>query len=572
MIKKYLSAAILMGLNFTLIPKNNVISIDNSSNIKIFHFKKSRNQNDLKIEKLSDMDGNIKYIMLYNDYSTYVYDLAMENLLYKSDTGYPFNDNTSTHIFIDSPYTNIPFICMENDIIWQSNYENYKINKNSIEIKSSTENDTYEKLEGDVKIFENATLIHNSEYFLKSDGKYGWNDNGVCALVAIQILMNYYDTFYNDKYIPEYYDYVSIDDIDLSLTGSPKSWEKWKYMPGSGNVGINRFYSQIWDTVNNILLYNCKDSRFLNYLIDYCETHFNIFLGAGSGCTFNQQRDTLGGYLDLRGIPYTFTTSEGNLSDVISKRTADIIKKGIDEGKPVIANGDKHSTVAFGYDDEYVYVDSGWGYLARTPWSTYTNGSLFYQPSAIIFNAPNEHVHSNNFFTTEGQYFYCSCGKRMPRSEIIISDLPMDKYSSTTPKTATYSTSSFTANVNYTKAYKTSSNYIRINTGSNISISYAKPINAIYLTLESTYDGKNVSTIKEGDYTIQYKNSAGEWSTPLDMRYLFPYSRYVLGENSHNNIYITYNFEEDTREVRINVNSNDSSSHLIIKKLVLSLC
>ncbi len=568
MIKKYLSVAILMGSIFTFIPKNNVISIDNSSSIKISHLKKSKNQNDLKIEKLSDMYGNVKYLMLYNDNSTYVYDLAMENLLYKSDTGYPFNDNTSSHIFIDSPYTNIPFICVENDIIWQPNYENYKINKNSIEIKSSTENDTYEKLEGDVKISENATLIPNSEYFLKSDGKYGWNDTGVCSLVAIQMLMNYYDTFYNDKYIPEYYDYVSIDDIDLSLTGSPKSWEKWELMPGSGNVGINEEYSQIWDTVNNILLYNCKDSRFLNFLIAFYESRNDY--DADKGLNFWQQRDTLEWYLDLRGIPYTFTTSEGNLSDVISKRTVNIIKKGIDEGKPVIANGDEHSTVAFGYDDNYVYVDSGWGYPARTPWSTYTNGSLFYQPSAIIFNAPNEHMHSNNFFTTVGQYFYCSCGKLMPRSEIVISDLPMDKYSSTTPKTATYSTSSFTANVNYTKAYKTSSNYIRINTGSNISIAYAKPINAISLTLESTYDGKNVSTIKEGDYTIQLKNSAGEWSTPLDMRYLFPYSMLVLGDP--NNTCSTYNFEKDIREVRINVNSNDSSSHLIIKKIVLSLC
>lgn len=570
MVKKFLNSALLLSSIFVVSSSNSKIFVEKKLDVGIPSNIKRVKDDELKSEKLTDIDGNTKYIMFYDDNLIRVYDLSMENLLYESDTGYPFKDNKSQHCFIDSRTTNTPFICSDGINIWEPENELVLVNKNEIKLHTTYGGDAfpYDPIKD---VPSSAKWVNNYEFFLKSDGKYGWNSKNTCMLISLQILFNYYDTFSNDDYIPEHFDYVSMDNISLENTGKSTSWKNWSKMPGSGHVGLYNGIEpeEIPAVFSDEEDYNCKDSRFLDYLYNFCRDNVNLLITLNKGITFNNQKTMITKYLNERKIDYTYSEYDSGLSSSDTDKVVEFIKKGINEGYPVIANGHGHSTVAFGYDDDYVYIDAGYGKIGYTPWSTYKDWSINEQPSALILYDKSVHNHSDNFYSTNTDYFYCSCGKFMPKREMHIKDLEMGKESNSEQKTVTYS-SDFSSTVSYTNTYKTSANYIRMNTESSLSITYSKQIYGVSLILDSTYDGRDVDTIKKGDYTIQYQNSNGIWSVPLDFKYLIPYSYFTLRDV--HNICIPYNFDEGTKSIKINVNSNRISSHLIIKRIILSIC
>ena len=96
-----------------------------------------------------------------------------------------------------------------------------------------------------------------------------------------------------------------------------------------------------------------------------------------------------------------------------------MIKNAIDNDRPLFVAGRKHATVAYAYDENMVWVHTGWGYTAATPWDTFIYNVLGNNCiGAIDISSIGEHIHSDNYyFTTHGKYV-CPCGHEFKKNII----------------------------------------------------------------------------------------------------------------------------------------------------------
>lgn len=264
--------------------------------------------------------------------------------------------------------------------------------------------DTMEKKAGeyyrDIDITSDAHVIDNSFYFEKLHYRHAWNYNGTCTIVASEILFGYYDTFQNDNLVDESYDIISRQAIyktDFNV-------EDFNVSPGADD-------------------YSTDTSDFHDYLCEIARDEIHDDPEIDGMSTVNQIK-LIKNYLSKRNIQYTLSTSEGNWGDFITSRAETLIKNAINNNRPIISNGKYHSTVAFAYDDDYVWVHTGWGYVAATPWSTYRS-NLFtnYTSGCIdIVSLGDEHVHSDNYYAYNKNQYICPCGEKFTSSLITPED------------------------------------------------------------------------------------------------------------------------------------------------------
>lgn len=154
-----------------------------------------------------------------------------------------------------------------------------------------------------------------------------------------------------------------------------------------------------------------SDQRFRDYLLNLTEDVIGVS-PVKRGMFTTEQIKLVKRYLKDSGISYSLNTSEGNWGDQITNRAKAIIKNTINENRPVLVNGSGHSTVAYGYDDDYVYVHTGWGYIAATPWATFTTKwfNNEFDTGAIGILLTGEHYHSDNYYSAYYNEYYCPDG------------------------------------------------------------------------------------------------------------------------------------------------------------------
>lgn len=250
----------------------------------------------------------------------------------------------------------------------------------------------------DIEITPNAHKISNSFYFEKLNSMHAQNTGSTCTIIAAEILFGYYDTFYNDTIVSEEYDVHTT--TYSSATGL--SIKDFSQSPG------------VDDRLSN-------KHDFHDYLSDIATNEVGDDPTTGGGMTALNQIKLIEKYLSKRNISYNMNTCEGNLADMFSTRTETLIKNAIDNDRPLITNGKKHSTVAFAYDDDYVWVHTGWGYIAATPWSTFDGNlsdNLFF--GCIDIASINEiHIHSNNYYAANKNLYLCPCGQTYSSLDIL---------------------------------------------------------------------------------------------------------------------------------------------------------
>jgi len=251
----------------------------------------------------------------------------------------------------------------------------------------------------DFSLTSNAHVIDNYEYFEKLDGRHAWNSLGTCTIVSTEILLGYYDTFASDLFVDESYEVISRQ----TLTNSKLTWKDFSQSPGVDN-------------------YATEDHDFHDYLAKIARDEVGDDPEIDGMTTKNQIR-LVENYLNKRGISYSLSTSEGNLGDIWTQRAIGIIKSGIDENRPVIANGTGHSVVAYACDDEYVWVHTGWGWTGATTWATYESG-LFanYSAGCIDIIYEGNHVHSDNYYSYSLNEYICPCGTKYCSISILPED------------------------------------------------------------------------------------------------------------------------------------------------------
>lgn len=490
---------------------------------------------DFKEESLLDFNFKNQYTLYYNDSICRVVSRETnEEVYFNEEFAYPYKHNEDYHLFNNSKETDIHFLCSDGQFVWEPENDDIKIGID--ECFNGVTN--FVEYEQDIStVPSNAHKINNYEYYLKLGGRHGYNDCYICTLVAIQMICSYYDTFINDDYVSEKWDYLSYGNVvDTS------NWENWSNSPGAGYK-----------------ISPLRDFRMCQYLLDYAQSNVNSNI-TNDGLTFNQQRNVLNYYLNEQLVNYSLTTSEGNLADCLNQYTKTVIKNSIDNNQPVIANGRHHSVVAFAYDDDYVYVHTGYGRCSKVVWATYTDWDITYSPSAICINASGIHTHSNNYYSTYDNHFYCSCGQQMCGNDMNFNLLSLPSSPSTG---STNYNNNYTASLFYSNLYKDSYNRLVLEGDGEIFISLTNPTYGIMLDCFSNFS-YNSSPI----YKIEFLGYGENLIYSYDAKsYTNLYYYYTV------NATIALNCPSTTRYIRIKVEKNNASSaKLTIKKLVLGIC
>lgn len=244
----------------------------------------------------------------------------------------------------------------------------------------------------DIRPGAGAHVISNAFYFENLHKNHAINRLGTCTIVAAQILFGYYDTFHNDFIIDEEY-----DTLGTSFRSNSDNIRNIEESPGSDDSSLE--VSTFHDSLVEMAKYYTNDDPEID------------------GMSVSNQLTLVKKYLGERHISFSQHTAVNNLTDILDQRARKIIKEAIDANRPVISNGTGHSTVAYAYDDEYVYVHTGWGWAGRTSWSTYTDINN-YEKGAIDIVIESPQVHSDNYYSNYHNIYMCPCGVTMSNAII----------------------------------------------------------------------------------------------------------------------------------------------------------
>jgi len=269
------------------------------------------------------------------------------------------------------------------------------LNNNSISDYYSTQEKSAGNYYRDIDVPSNAQVITNAFYFERLGSKHGLNSKGTCTIVAAQMLLGYYDTFANDYIVDDDYDVIARQFINKA---TPQITD-FSTSPGTDDSGNG-------------------NSRFHDYLVSIAKNEIGDDPEVNGMSTINQIK-LMKNYLQKREMNFTLSTSEGNWGDIISSRAEMIIRTGIDNNRPVVSNGTEHSTVAFAYDSDYVWVHTGWGFVAATPWSTFESNMFSnYSAGCIDIVSITEHTNSDNYYAYNKNLFLSPNGNNYTSSTI----------------------------------------------------------------------------------------------------------------------------------------------------------
>lgn len=296
---------------------------------------------------------------------------------------------------------------------------------------------------------ENATLTLNtnnfaSYYFSNLTTNFGDNIKGSCTLVAAEMLLSFYDTYWDDNIIDEKYEQNSYLDEDSNIF-------ECKVSPGTKN---DYFYDtnfnkknfttkEYWDYV-----VDTKDKLFHSYLIYEAEMKYDLY--------HENEDEPMGIWLDelLKLLNDYFFPNNFGLFKKISIYYSDFspllmrnsIIENVKNGVPVIVDAfsedgeEGHSFIAYDYDEKLdeIICHSGWlnrndrgGIYSDNPHTITTMEQMGYTDiREILYLKHNgEHVHSNNYIGINEygeEEKYCSCITRYPIN-LTVEDFYLDE-------------------------------------------------------------------------------------------------------------------------------------------------
>lgn len=277
-------------------------------------------------------------------------------------------------------------------------FENYK---------GSLQSDSFPNLDMTTTNSDDFIVIISHKYFenLKT---FPYNSKGECGIIALSILLGYYDTFWNDEFIKPGFCYDSRNKynstIPLMLEKtleiiSPLSdygYKSWGDMPGTS--------------------YGMRD-----YLLD---KYNHQFMGGGDIWGGNPMADE-----ELKATMSDYINDNcSNLKSYVSVSSGSLFfthsgpKSCINEGYPTClvltsysyGNGEKggkpHVVVAYGYKDDKFLVHMGWDPGTLNYSSIVLSDLTIYGYYCLKYTGP--HIHSRNMkIKLEKNIKYaCSCG------------------------------------------------------------------------------------------------------------------------------------------------------------------
>lgn len=265
------------------------------------------------------------------------------------------------------------------------------------------------------------TVINEADYFRKLSN-FPKNWFGECGVVALSELLGYYDTFYNDDFIPNdltynarYYvrktttlsnesseyelDRIETEPLVKSVTTTYKDtdfyrFSEWKNMPGTTYAMHDYIFDNYMKTFMGIGWpdggYPMLDGELKDTLEDYMKAN----------CP-NLIADTL---FKAGHIFYTHKTPKEYIAQGLPTL---LVLQNYDSS---VGAGGQHIVLAYGYNDDKFLSHFGW-------WPNSTDGTEVVLSSATIYGYftikyNGEHKHSSNVSMKKGNItkYICGCG------------------------------------------------------------------------------------------------------------------------------------------------------------------
>ena len=232
-------------------------------------------------------------------------------------------------------------------------------------------------------------------YYSHLSNNRSYNLHGSCGYVAISLFLSYYDTFWNDCFIPEQYEAIS---HDLNISPGVKSEE---FFVGQSESQISSFIR------NNT--YSNSYFQFLLFKIGYDGGYISCTDTSLSVGVSNSIMDYVlntylydSNYLGLYRYSYMLDDIDSNDTEHTSLDVKNFAINYVKKGFPVIIGIPGHVTVAYDYDEVNDNLYGHWGWGDSDSHRLYTS---FSDSWALVLDA--DHVHTANYIIDEESI--CPC-------------------------------------------------------------------------------------------------------------------------------------------------------------------
>lgn len=266
--------------------------------------------------------------------------------------------------------------------------------------------------------YTNSNYLHF--YFSNLQGNMGRNLRGSCGIVALGMLLSYYDSFLNDSIIPETYDVNNVEIATIPFNSRSES-------PGTLCEVISDNFNYMDDTLYNNFVYSQRNISL------HCKLLLmnNYVRGTSYSTRFNLLNNFLSNISNLSNYAIDGINKEayfdGSYPLLIRQYESDSVKQyvlqNVQNNIPVLVsvtnanNTSHHAIIVYGYDSDSssFIANMGWGYgNSRTYLSSNSFYSLF--KTAMVVNFNLNHSHSNNYVfrcpsnNNSDNFYVCHCG------------------------------------------------------------------------------------------------------------------------------------------------------------------
>ncbi|MDD5932845.1 MAG: hypothetical protein PUC70_00990 [bacterium] len=256
----------------------------------------------------------------------------------------------------------------------------------------------------------NSDSIFNTDYFApyyfsNLKGRFGNNVKGSCTYVAVDMLLSYYDSFWNDNFLPEKYDgeNVFVNETILNATESPGSKNEADVGISTNNLSDEEYLNLVNNHKDDIVHFDLL-SRGIEKLNLYNEDKKILSLST----SLSNVRDVIYDYLD-ESISLSRDDIKIGFKNSNPTKMRETIIENVSKGIPVIIDArdredssaedvSAHSFLAYDYDEinDEIYCNAGW-YGSSYSHISMTDLGFPYIQEIMYFEPTIEHEHSFNY-------------------------------------------------------------------------------------------------------------------------------------------------------------------------------
>lgn len=534
-------------------------------------------------EVIHDFSGN-RFILEENENSYSIYD-SLGNFIEGSDESnsayYNYDGNDKYYLgplnyYIKKDNKVIDLLDNKNYSLdeMEGNYYSLKdctyISNNSVVPDIDIEN-TYVDTNG-------FLMIKNANYFQRLK-EFPKNWFGECGIVALSMLLSYFDTFYNPNFIHDdkmyeakyYKDVVENGEekkvldfkrseylMEKEITSYqednsiPYSYEKYWEMPGTTYAMRDYLFDNYMDTFAGFgnendgfpMLDGELRSTINDYLIDNCE---NILK-----------------FIELYNYSFYINMHENIISFINEGYPVLTVLQSYESKTPGVGNGGNHIVLCYGYKEEKdTQGNKNYIFIAHFGWSPGTNNytTIKFSSGAIYgcfgMKYKGAHIHSSNVYMTNEKNitkFSCPCG--IIHSEIY--NIPPKDWNfeqryyfeNEGIKETKFTLEDFEVNTRRLRCGFIENEVVnlspnRLNAGdAYFEMKFNKNIKQMDVDISFWSDEEYLNKLL-GDYAyIQIKDKLGVWQTEIDLL------DYGISTDRYNQTKISVNIPQYTKAIR----------------------